>query len=96
MLHVIMLLLKLLGLLTVTVPLIKEPLMKVTCATSEKSWVRFTFILLLVKAKVVEDSPVILVIPHRVSFRGGRGGGGHSPPLGMRLPPLGNHVVIHL
>ena len=29
-------------------------------------------------------------------FHLGGGGGGHSPPLGMRLPPLGNHVVIHL
>ena len=33
---------------------------------------------------------------NRVSFRGGAGGGGHSPPLGMHLPPLGNHTKIPL
>ena len=61
-LHVIMPPLRLMGLIIVTVPFMKESLMKITCATSEKLWVRFTFIVLLVKAKEVEDSPVIVVI----------------------------------
>ena len=53
LLHMIMLPLRLLGFIIVTVALMKEPLIKVTCATSEKSWVRFAFRAILLKEKAV-------------------------------------------
>ena len=62
-LHVIVVPLRLLGLIKVAVALMKEPLMKETCATSEKSWVRFAFRAILLKEKDI-SSPVLLVIIH--------------------------------
>ena len=61
LLHMIMLPLRLMGLIIVAVALMKEPLMKETCATSEKSWVRFAFGAILLKEKRI-SSPVLLVI----------------------------------
>ena len=61
LLHMIMLPLRLMGLIIVAVALMKEPLMKETCATSEKSWVRFAFRVILLKVKGIY-SPVLLLI----------------------------------
>ena len=61
LLHMIMLTFRLLGLIIVAVALMKEPLMKETCATSGKSWGWFTFRAILLKEKDI-SAPVLLVI----------------------------------
>ena len=60
-LHVIVVPLRLLGLIKVAVALMKEPLMKETCATSDKSWGWFAFGAILLKEKDI-SIPVLLVI----------------------------------
>ena len=62
-LHVIVVPLRLLGLIKVAVALMKELLMKETCATSEKSWGWFAFRAILLKEKDI-SAPVLLVIIH--------------------------------
>ena len=57
-LHLIVPPLRLLGLVILTVPLIKEPLLKVTCATSEEPCVRLCFTVLLFKEKVLKWTSV--------------------------------------
>ena len=61
LLQSIMLPLRLMGLIIVTVALMKEPLLKVTCATSEESSVLFnvTVLLMVLKEKVL---PVLVLI----------------------------------
>ena len=49
---------KLLVPIIVTVLLIKDPLLKVTCATSEEPCVRFSFTVLLYKENVLKGPPV--------------------------------------
>ena len=64
LLQSIMLPLRLMGLIIVTVALMKEPLLKVTCATSEESSVLFnlTVLLMVLKEKVL---PVLVLISQR-------------------------------
>ena len=60
LLHLIVPPLRLLGLVIVTVALMKEPLLKVTCATSEESSIRFNLTVSLFKKKFISNSPVLI------------------------------------
>ena len=64
LLQLIMLPLRLMGLIIVTVVLIKEPLLKVTCATSEESSIRFNLTVLLNVLKG-NSVPVLVLITQR-------------------------------
>ena len=64
LLQAIMLPLRLMGLIIVIVVLMKEPLLKVTCATSEESSIRFNLTVLL---NVLKENlvPVLVLTPQR-------------------------------